>query len=235
MLSPKSEIFIKEVLSYVKFTFDRNEIRKEFEGHISDKIEYYMELGHGAEEAELLVVQDMGDAKEIGTELNKQHNPILGWIWRITNVVAVLLVLLFCFLGLTFAGSFFQQDLLKSIPKSDIVYRIDLQKQVKIDDRVIRVTNVVLEKNGDMNIFYKYYITGFLGGTWSYGYLGEILDDKGNKYVAMSGQQQGGIVTKGVLTVTDFSPDADTLIISYDSYNRKYQIEIPLEAGETDE
>lgn len=43
MLSPKSELFVKEVLSYIKFVFDRKDIRKELEAHISDKMDYYSE------------------------------------------------------------------------------------------------------------------------------------------------------------------------------------------------
>ncbi|HHV09076.1 MAG TPA: hypothetical protein GXX75_02205 [Clostridiales bacterium] len=235
MLSPKSEVFLNEVLSYVKFTFDRNDIRKELEGHISDKIEYYMELGSEPEEAEQLSVQDMGDAREIGIELNKQHNPVLGWIWRITGIIAALLILLFLFVIAMSMGSFFQKDLSKETPKADILYQIDIKEQIRIDDRIIRFTKVIMEESGELSIFYTYHNAGLLGGSWSLGYIGEILDDQGNKYVAMSGQQQGGIITKGMLTIPDFSRDADTLIISYDSYNRKYRIEIPLEAGETDE
>lgn len=230
MLSPKSELFVKEVLSYIKFVFDRKDIRKELEAHISDKMDYYSEQGYEAEEAEQLSLKDMGDAKEIGTELNQQHNPILGWLWRITNSIALMLFTLFCLVILITIGSYFRGDLIKEVVNSDIVYQIDIDKQVRIDDMVIRFTKVILEENGDLNIFYRCYNEN----PWRIGtfrFLGDVMDDKGTVYIGLSGIARGGIITKGVWGISGFSKEADTLIISYDRYNRKYRLEIPLEAG----
>jgi hypothetical protein len=232
MLSPKCDIFLKEILSYVKFTFDKGDIRTELESHISDKLEYYLKQGYDMEEAEQLSINDMGDAKEIGMELNKQHNPIIGWLWRITNVIAVLTTIIFGLIFILFIGSFIQGNLIDKIPKSGIVYKIDLKEQVKIDDRVIRFTNVIYDTNGNMNIFYESYYTSLWGGGWSLGYIGEITDNLGNKYMTSSGQLRGGFRCKGVLTVDDFPDNADMLIISYDMYNRKFRVEIPLKEGE---
>lgn len=236
MLSPKSDIFLKEILSYVKFTFDRDAIRTELESHISDKKEYYLEQGYDLEEAEQRSINDMGNAKEIGVELDKQHNPIVGWIWRITNLIAVLTIIFFGFIFIIFMSTFFHGNLIDEIPKSDIVYRIDLKEKVKIDDRVIRFTNVIYEKNGEMNIFYESYYTSLSGTGWSLDYIGEITDNLGNKYIINSGQQSGGgILSKGVWTINNFSGEADVLIISYDRYNRKYKLEIPLKEGDDNE
>jgi hypothetical protein len=235
MLSPKSDIYIKEILSYVKFTFDRADIRAELECHISDKMEYYIEHGYDEEQAEQLSIKDMGNAKEIGVELNKQHNPIIGCLWRITNLLAVLTITIFTLIFMFFMSSFIKGDLVDKFPKSDIVYKIDLNEQVKIDDRVIKFTNVIYDKNGDMNIYYKSYYTRLWGTGWSLGYIGEITDNLGNKYTAGSGQQNGGIICKGVWKVDHFSDVADMLIISYDMYNRKYRVEIPLKEGENND
>lgn len=234
MLSPKSELFIKELLSYVKFVYDRNEIRKEFEAHLSDKMEDYMEQGYEPEEAEQLTIKDMGDAKEIGIELNKQHNPILGWLWRITNSIAILLFMLFCFILVFSIRTFFESNSLKeSIVYTDIEYQSDIDIRVRIDDRVVQITNIIMEGNGDLNICYQYYNIGLWGVGGNFGYLGDFTDNKGNKYMTLSGTSHGGILTKGVWTISNFSKDADTLIISYDRYNRNYQLEIPLEVGES--
>jgi hypothetical protein len=231
MLSPNSEIFIKEVLSYVKFTFDRKDIRKEFEAHISDKIEYYTDMGYELEEAEQRSIQDMGDTKEIGTELNKQHNPVLGWLWRITNAIAILLFMLFCYIIFVSLGLFFSSDLLETVKNSEIVYQRDIDKRIKIDDVEIRLTNVMLEENGDLNIFYRYYTFNRWGNGGSFAYLGTITDDQGNNYTSLSGASHEGIITEGVWTITDFSKEANTVILTYDRYNRKYQLEIPIEVG----
>ncbi|MFT4146586.1 MAG: permease prefix domain 1-containing protein [Mobilitalea sp.] len=233
MLSPKSDIFLKEILSYVKFTSDRDNIRTELENHISDKIEDYLEQGYDTEEAERLSISDMGNAKEIGEELNKQHNPIFGWLWQITNVILIPTIVVFGFFFCLFISSFFRSNLINEIPKSDIVYSINLKERVQIDDTVIRFTNVIYDINGNMNIFYQTYSKAIWGPVWSFGYIGEITDDLGKEYVTRSGQQNsGGIISKGVLRIHHFSEDAEMLIITYDLYNRKYRVEIPLKEGE---
>jgi hypothetical protein len=132
----------------------------------------------------------------------------------------------------TSLGSIFSNDLINNIPKSDIVYRIDLKEQVKIDDRVICVTNVIYDKNSAMHIFYEYYDTRLWGTGWSMGNIGDITDNLGNKYMSGSGQESGGIIAKGVIVLDSFSAEADMLIISYDRYNREYRIEIPLKEGD---
>lgn len=235
MLSPEINKFLTEIISYVKFKFDRDNIRRELENHILDKIEDYIDQGYDEETAEQLSIHNMGDAKEIGMELNKQHNPIIGWIWRITNSIAMFTVTIFGLFCILFMSSLFQGSLINDIPKSNIVYKLDLNEKVRMDDRVIHFTNVVYEKNGNMNIFYKTYYVGLRGSGWSIGFLGEITDNLDNKYMSRSGQEKGGVVHKGVWTIDHFSEDATMLIISYDMYNRNFKVEIPLKEGEYNE
>lgn len=232
MLSPKIDIYIDEILSYVKFKSDRNKIRVELEDHIDDKMEDYLEQGYVTEEAERVSISDMGNAKEIGEELNKQHNPLVGWIWKITNLLVVLTIFIFGFVFCLYIISFFRSNLIDEVPKSNIVYNIECNEKVQIDDRVIRFTNVIYDTEGNMNIFYETHSIAIWGPVWSFGYLGEITDNMGNKYVSGSGQQSGGYISKGVWRVHHFSEDAEMLIITYDLYNRKYRVEIPLNEGE---
>ncbi|NMB97273.1 MAG: hypothetical protein GYA02_11795 [Clostridiaceae bacterium] len=226
--------FLEQVLSYVKFPFDRDEIRLELESHILEKIEYYIEQGYDRETAEQYSIKDMGDAREIGIALNKEHNPFLGWLCKITNVAIVLLSAWLIYVyGSVFIMTLFQHNPIKDIPESEIVYRIDINKKVQLDDRIIKFTNIVYEKDGDMNIFYEHYDTRLWGSGWSYTGLGDIMDNLGNKYTAGSAYSSGGIRSKCVKTVKNFSREADMLIISYDRYNRKYRVEIPLTEGDS--
>lgn len=233
----KKDKFLKEVLSYVKFPFDRGDIKRELENHMLDKMESYAEEGYDKETAEELCINDMGDPKEIGIQLNKQHNPIIGWMWKITNVIVVLFLIVNVFIVgsilLSYLGkSLFDGNMVNDIPKSNIVYRIDIDEKVKLDDTVIHFTNVVYENNGNMNIFYEYYDTKLWGTGWTLGTIGDISDNLGNTYFSGSGASRGGIKTKSKRTIGNFSREADTLIISYDNYNRKYRVEIPLKAGD---
>lgn len=232
MLSPKGNHFLKEVLSYVKFRRDREDIRAELEGHILDRMEEFMERGHDKEEAEQLSIEAMGDAKELGVELNKQHNPILGWIWLITNIIKVIIIVVFGYIFIFGLVLMFPSSPIKEMPKEKIVYRIDIDEKVKIDDRVLRFTDLIYDKDGNMNVYYEYYYTKLWGIAWSFGYIGEISDDLGHTYYTGGGQLKSGIVSKGVWSVSEFSQEADTLIISYDRFNRAYRVEIDLKAGE---
>lgn len=236
MPSLKKEKFLKEILSYIKFPFDRSDIKSELENHISDKIDYYAVQGYDIEAAEQLAVKDMGDARVIGIELNKQHNPFLGWLWKITNVMVFLFAIWNIFIiGTSIIVSFLFTNPLNDIPKSEIVYKIHVDKKVKLDDTVIHFTDVVYEKNGDMNILYEYYDTKLWGTGWSLWSIGNITDNLGNTYFAGSSSSSSGIKSRYIRTVNNFSREADTLIISYDNYNRKYRVEIPLQTGGSNE
>ncbi len=129
----KIEEFLDETVSYVKFVLDRYEIKLELKDHMMDKLEYYIDSGYDQEQAEGLTIKDMGDPKEIGVELNKQHNPIIGWIWRISRIAVVLFIIINIFtvgsLGLI---SIFSTTEVNRIPKEDIVYRIDLDGKYKL-------------------------------------------------------------------------------------------------------
>ncbi|MBU5256215.1 permease prefix domain 1-containing protein [Tissierella praeacuta] len=232
----KMDEFLKSVLSYIKFPFDREDIKLEMEAHILHKINYYMEQGYHEEKAEELAVKDMGNPKEIGIQLNKEHNPIIGWLWRITNIaVSIFIVINIFIIGSMTIVTIFSGNPVKEIPKEDIVYRIDINEKVQIDDMVIKFTNVIYDKDGELHIFYRYYDKKLWGSGWSFGAIGTIKDDLGNEYFSGSGSSSGGIVSKGRRSLRDFPENANTLIIEYDEYNRKYRVEIPLKAGEYNE
>jgi hypothetical protein len=231
MLSSKCNNFLNTIISYIKFPFDRNDIWNELENHMLDKIEYYTNEGYNKEEAEEKTINDMGDAKEIGERLNKEHNPIIGWLWKITNLLVIFFVAISVISYGSIFVSMFSDKPINEIDNSNIVYKIDVNKKVKLDDVIINFTNVVYEKNGDMNIIYEYYDTKLWGSGWSLGGLGTIMDDLGNTYFGGSSHQGGGFKSKCRQTVRNFSKEANTLIINYASYNRQYKVEINLKEG----
>ncbi|HZK33479.1 MAG TPA: permease prefix domain 1-containing protein [Tissierellaceae bacterium] len=231
----KAQDFVEEIVSHVKFKFDRDEISSELNQHMIDKIEDYIEKGYEEKEAERLTINDMGDPEEIGLQLNKQHNPVLGWIWVMTNIgVKILITLSILIVGINILNTIFTDSGVKGIAEEKILYKIDINEKVEIDNRVIEFTNLIYEKNGDMNIFYKDYEKSLFGGPNSFEWIGYIKDDLGNEYGFKARSTRGGIVSKSRWVINDFSQDANTLIIDYNEYNRKYTVEIPLEAGETD-
>ncbi len=228
--------FLDELVSQVKFSFDRADIRKELEDHILDSMEYYIEKGYDEDKAENMAVQDMGDAREIGKALNKEHNPVIGWLWKISNVLVGLFIgasILVGFVPMLFG--LFSVDPYRYMEKDNIVYEIDVEQKVQIDDVVIKFTKLVYDNEGDMNIYYRYYDKKLWGIGWSNESLGEIYDDKGNKYFNGGGHSSNGIISKSMRSIRDFPSDAMELIIVYDGLNRYYEVRIPLEEGVSNE
>ncbi|SHN77905.1 permease prefix domain 1-containing protein [Desulfitobacterium chlororespirans] len=233
MLFPELDDFLRTVLSHVKFSFDKKAIRSELESHLWDRIEEYLEQGYEKEAAVHLAVEGMGEPKEIGIELNKQHNPLIGWLWWLTNKAVVLLVAInLLFYGIPIMDSLTAYDPAKDILPTDIVYDLKVDEKVCLDDTVLEFTRVILKKNGELSIIYKYYDTRFWGRGWSLGGIGRISDNLENEYWSGSGSSNGEIVTKGIRTFTNFDKTAEILIISYDHFNRSYRVEIPLRAGD---
>lgn len=231
----KSEEFLKIVLSHIKFPFDRDDIKTELEDHILDKIEDYKNQGYDEVEAENLALKDMGNPKEIGLELNKEHNFIIGWLWKLTSYAVIILLLvnmipvLFSLLGMV--DSILSRHPIKDISKDNIAYHMKVDEKVQIDDSVIKVTDIIYEKNGQMNIGYYGYNKKIFGNA-QVG-LGTFKDDLGNEYLTGSGTSSSGVITKGLRRLKYFSKEANLLIIEYDYYNRYYKIEIPLEVGDS--
>jgi hypothetical protein len=236
MPSPKVKKFLNSIISYVKFPFDREDIKIELHNHILDRMDDYIEQGMDEETAEQLTLNDMGDAKEIGLALNKEHNPLIGWIWAITNAMVILFGLWVFFIAVfPILSGILPRNLVREIPKSDIEYKIDIDEKVRLDDRVIHFTDLVYEINGDMNLFYESYGTTLRELGWGIGTIGEISDNLGNTYIDGSGFNSGGIKTKSRRTIENFSNEADTLIITYDYFDRYYQVEVSLKEGEHNE
>ena len=230
MLLPDSDAFLDKILSFVRFPFDRPAIRAELENHIEDKTQQYIESGIEKEAAEKQAVVDMGDAKKIGAALNKEHSPLIGWLWIVTNFAAVFSALwILISLIDPFATAIFSKNPIDSMKKDDIVYHIKVDKTVLLDNDKIKFTDVIYHNDGMLNILYE---RDFNFEGWGLDYIGKIEDNLGNSYPSSGGRISAGYQPKCMEYVKNFSNEADTLIIDYDRYNRQYRVEIPLKSGD---
>ena len=82
--------FLNSVCEQIKYKPIRNTISEELKNHIEDKKEELIENGQNEQEAEENAVEQMGDAKLIGKELNKVHKPRLDW--KLLIILIILLV-----------------------------------------------------------------------------------------------------------------------------------------------
>lgn len=227
------ESYLKEVLSQVKFSFDHEFIDKELRSHLEERLEDYISEGYTPNEAEKMALENFGDPKEIGKALNKEHNPIIGWLLYVSNGLLFVACLYLVFTLVIPIGMYFiSRDPSKTIPKEDILYSIEVNEKRKIDDRIITVEEIIYEKNGDLHIIYRDVDTRLWGWGWTIGDLGTITDETGKDYFGSSGFSRSGIPTRSVKTIHGFSKEAKMLNIEYDYYNRYYKFEIPLQAGD---
>ncbi|MDY3282892.1 permease prefix domain 1-containing protein [Dysosmobacter sp.] len=83
-------------VSHVRFRPDRPAIDRELEDHMEDCLLDLRRLGYPADEAEERVLKAMGDPAETGRALDREHAPLLGWLWVasrwLVRIAVVLLV-----------------------------------------------------------------------------------------------------------------------------------------------
>lgn len=86
----------------IRFKPDRESVRAELAAHLEDKQadlqRIFPEMSQ--EEAEHRAVESMGDAWEVRKQLAKIHRPWLGYLWRLSQVLAVVACLWLVSFGL---------------------------------------------------------------------------------------------------------------------------------------
>lgn len=103
MNSNEFDDYIKNVLNQIAFVFEHRRIKRELMSHLLDLKDEYAEQGLENSEITQRVIEDMGDPIAIGKELNQIHHPIIGWLWWISRLVVVsLLVYSILFVGSKF-------------------------------------------------------------------------------------------------------------------------------------
>lgn len=81
------------VVEQVQFRPDRVVIEKELTDHYEDHVRDLERLDYSPELARHRALMAMGDPVSIGKALNKIHKPWLGWLWRISRWLLILLTI----------------------------------------------------------------------------------------------------------------------------------------------
>ena len=121
-------------VSYIRFPPDRPAVRQELLEHMQDKYDDYMGQGMLPADAERRVIREMGSDRETGLLLRQIHKPYLGWVWRATQWLLILALVL---AGLNFV--WWKRDLY-FIDESASILRQDLLES-SADDSGKRVLN----------------------------------------------------------------------------------------------
>lgn len=231
----EKEMFLNEVVSHVKFPFDRKEIKSELEDHIEDRMLDYLDEGYSKDEALSLTIKGMGNSSDIGRELNMMHNPFLGWIWKISDIIVrVVGVISIMYILLVLIVSMNFNNPLRAIDENEVVYHMKVNNKVRIDDRVIQITDILYETDNTMHIRFRTYSTSIFINNWNFSNIGTITDDLGHEYYG-GGGSSAGILSYSHIEIDDFPEDSTSLNIVYDQYNRKFEFHFDLEEGRAHE
>ena len=162
--------YTKQMNSHVKFKFDHEAIRDEYLEHMEDMYEFYVGRGMDPDLAKSAVLEDMGDPDELGRVLNQIHNPVLGWIWRLSRWLVVLLIgVLICTHGLdTYNGLFLNKTW--SRQKADLAYTVDVDEKRVLDYRTVYFDRLEVYEDGMAHQF------GKAGQDMTFGPFGRYLE-----------------------------------------------------------
>lgn len=81
----------RQVTDQVRFKPDRAAIEKELTAHYEDHVRDLERLDYPRDLARQRALAAMGDAEEVGRALDKVHKPWLGWLWRVSRAVLIVL------------------------------------------------------------------------------------------------------------------------------------------------
>lgn len=218
MKEEKWQKYLEEVLSFVRFRYDHREIRRELKEHMEDLYEELLTEGFAEDAAAEAVLQCMGDAEEIGRALDKEHGVVLGWLWRVTRVAVIVLVLanLPLLFGLcsSLIDPFFQEYELRS--KSSEIYRITIDEEYPIYDDTLLLKEVIYYEDGTLDIRYASERNPFARSIdWGLGIFVQAFDETGERlHVNGGGWKQGGYYGIGQDILHDVPLNVKTLEIS---------------------
>ncbi len=174
----KQKEYVEQVRKQIYFIFDRNSIEEELKAHIQDSILDYMEEGLSYEEAEKQAVSNMGDPVETGKMLNKEHRPLLGYFWMISQIIVVWISILFAFSLLT--TGFMSLKMLTPTTVKNSGQTIPVNVEFEISTHRVTIDNICIENDGEYNLTYRAWVKrDYSRAGWSSD-LFYIHDKEGN-------------------------------------------------------
>ena len=231
------ETYLDEVLSFVKFKYDHKEIRRELTEHMADLKADLMADGMDEEAAEYMTIAHMGDAAEIGQELDKEHHALLGWVWRISRILVA------CLIGANIMPMFvFVSGMVSNLfeeyePTTDtaVVWQVELDKEYQIYDDTLLLGSVYYYEDGLLEMTYWTKRNPFARSIdWSLSVGIDGYDSEGNRipHAQGGGFKSGGYYGFGTEHMNEVPSDIKTLKIYC---TEQMTLSVDLETGEVTE
>lgn len=231
------ETYLDEVLSFVKFKYDHKDIRRELAEHMADLKEDLMADGMDEEAAEYMTIAHMGDAEEIGQELDKEHHALLGWVWYIAKVIAIFMLALnfpqmYVLVSNMTVGYFEEYE-----PQTDapLVWQMQLDEEYQIYDDTLILGSVYYYEDGLLEMTYWTKRNPFARSIdWSLSVGIDGYDSEGNRipHAQGGGFKSGGYYGFGTEHMNEVPSDIKTLKIYC---TEQMTLSVDLETGEVTE
>ncbi len=221
---------------------ERENVRRELEEHVEDRMEALLEMGWDAELAEARCLEAMGDPAEIGREMARQYRG-RGWLW--IGRAAVVLTVVVCIqalLGVGMLGAAWDSLTVRFNPPrtisigelKNVEAEEELDIRAEIGNDILRIYQVsVGEKDGQRAAM----VLACAYDRWPFGIVvdslfgrSELWNERGE-----TGTSGGGSGNSGAVCAALWAPveTGDTHVIwEYRAIGEAVRLEIPLPGGE---
>ncbi len=249
------ERWCRDATSQIRFTPDRNTVRKELMAHLEDHRDALMEQGLPEEAAQKEALNAMGSPWDVAPRLAQVHPPFWGYAYRVTKITAIAL----CLLVILTVGCYFsniynhvQGNYILSPDSSqewEILSKFQPDAQVYTDGYWIRIPEAILweKEDGqrrlyfDLQAFYPPWQNNLNCSSWFWA-----VDNLGNHYPSYQDTESvepphvsmgQTSLTSGVITNKMFIHDIPSenlqwIELHYDRDGRDLVLRIDLTGGE---
>ena len=225
--------YLNSMLKHVKFTPDRKKIRQEFGEHMEDMFDDYISDGMSEEDAKNSVLENIGDAEDIGKMMNKAHNALIGWIWAGVKVLLVVTIIISLspVLDLVQQTGLGIMNMIHGYHENDYygdeVYKVDIDQTVEIDGHRLVFDDLKKYENGTFVLRYRDFRNPFSS---SGGYCfdnSETLvysdNDSMMSPVFVKDLGNAGFVNYFQVAIAGFDEDVSSIFIEYNGNRNLYK------------
>lgn len=221
---------------------ERENVRRELEEHVEDRMEALLEMGWDAELAEARCLEAMGDPAEIGREMARQYRG-RGWLWIGRAAAALTVVVCIqALLGLGMLGTAWDSLSVRFCPSTAISIGelenvetvVDLDIRAEIGNDILRVYMVFVgEKDGQraaMVLACMYDRLPFGIAADGLASRSELWNERGGTGTSAGGS--GNYRAEYAVRWTPVEPGDTHVVWEYRAIGETVRLEIPLPGGE---
>ena len=145
--------YLYAVEKHINYIFDRKKIVKELEEHIDDNIEELIHEGYSEQEAEIKAVEMMGNPHEVGKELNKLHNPFIGYMLIALRLIVIYMIYILISSSMPYMENTIK--MLSPIVSNNSVEVIRIDDEIKLSSHKLILDNLCITDKGQYVLTYR--------------------------------------------------------------------------------